>query len=161
MLLTNLILSSLITFNSSAPVNSFSSASKLNENLILNNIVAIHFIYQDIFFYTKPHMSKIIRVTTNNIDQNTLMIRTYRAKEINPVAELFTKNNMYHLLFVGAIGSIYLGQNFLMELDPSGRMANLFIIAVNIAEYFAIKSWTDSFDLTPIEFHIPIVTYTF
>ncbi len=140
--LTNLILSSIFTLEIQS--GGESNAFKPPENIVTNNVFidrnsdfsdeeitktleyvqSFNLIFQDILIYTKEGLYK----------EYTSGGQSYTAYEMNPVANLFFKNNLWNAAFVSANAFNYFMFN-------NKYISTVYSIALYLAEIWAISTW--------------------
>lgn len=169
MMLTNMIMSSilsLLNINS----NDFSFNSNSFEDILPNQIIvtdqndlnntglfnndrqfekviyyfqSVDLIYEDIYNYTKPNLYKKYSFNSND----------YIARERNPIADIFFKNNLWDLAFLSANLFNYMIYN----LDD---FYYFYAVGLNVAEIFAISSWS-VLATTEVNVYTPVFIYIF
>ncbi len=168
MILTNMIISTILSlqdFNSNGffKNNSFDSMfsnkiivsdqNDLHNNSMFNNDVqlekiiyylkSVNLIYEDIYDYTKPNLYKRYSYNGSN----------YISHELNPIANLFFKNNLWDLAFVSANLFNYMIYNV-------DAISYFYAVGLNIAEIFAISSWSP-LATAEINVYTPVFIYMF
>lgn len=91
---------------------------EMKENLLLNSAMSIQnskLIYQDIS-ETKFAMTK------------------FEFKEINPIADIYWKNNLWELGYASALGANILGNYFSHQLDKTGDLSMLLNGVISLTE---------------------------
>ena|SRR5271157_10719 len=139
MILTNLIISSLFAFELEASDprllqnDVFLEQRTAPEKMLflsdedisktIDYVQAFNLVYQDIYVYTKPALNKEYSINGQN----------YTAGELNPVANMFFKNNLWDLAFISA--GIF---NYFMFNNE--YLSTAYSIALDILEIWAIST---------------------
>ncbi len=106
------------------PVQKSETRSDYQLLKMFNYSQAVYLIYQDIYVYTKPGLYKTHIVDGLDIRNN----------EMNPVANLFFKNNLWDLAFISA--NVF---NYLIYSDDD--LYYIYSVLLSMAEVWAISTW--------------------
>jgi hypothetical protein len=106
-------------------------------------IQSVNLVYQDIYEYTKPNLYK-------SYSENG---KEYVAGELNPVADVFFKNNLWDVAFICANAFNY----FMFNVDGFSYLYSTVLAA---AEIWAISTW-DNPSEKKINVKATLFVYTF